>query len=103
MTAMSDADLTSVDPSGDLGTTEIPAGRELLRLEGVTKILGGHAAVRDVSMTVEAGQVVSGGSGWVFRMAQNGEMELRARMAQTDMAQLSAGVPATVTPVGSSS
>ena len=54
-----------------------------------------------LARNIEAGQVVSGGSGWVFRMAQNGEMELRARMAQTDMAQMSVGVPATVTPVGS--
>jgi RND family efflux transporter MFP subunit len=50
---------------------------------------------------IEVGQVVSGGSGWVFRMAQNGEMELRARLPQSDLARLSAGVPATVTPVGS--
>ncbi len=50
---------------------------------------------------IEAGQVVSGGSGWVFRMAQGGEMELRARLSQNDLARLSAGVPATVTPVGS--
>lgn len=50
---------------------------------------------------IEAGQVVSAGSGWVFRMAQGGEMELRARLSQNDLARLSPGVPATVTPVGS--
>lgn len=54
-----------------------------------------------LARNIEAGQVVSGGSGWVFRMAQGGEMELRARLPQTDLARLSAGVPATVTPVGS--
>ena len=50
---------------------------------------------------VEAGQVVGGGSGALFRIAQGGEMELLARLPQTDLARLNVGVPATVTPVGS--
>jgi HlyD family secretion protein len=50
---------------------------------------------------VEAGQVVSAGSGALFRIAQNGEMELLARLPQTDLSGLGVGVPATVTPVGS--
>ena len=50
---------------------------------------------------VEAGQVVGPGSGALFRIAAGGEMELIARLPQTDLARLSAGVPATVTPVGS--
>ncbi len=50
---------------------------------------------------VEAGQVVGPGSGALFRIAQNGEMELLARLPQTDLARLSVGVPAVVTPVGS--
>lgn len=50
---------------------------------------------------VEAGQVVSAGSGALFRIAQGGEMELLARMSQEDLSRISAGVPATVTPVGS--
>lgn len=50
---------------------------------------------------VEAGQVVGPGSGALFRIAHNGEMELLARLPQTDLARLRVGVPATVTPVGS--
>ncbi|HEY0626672.1 MAG TPA: efflux RND transporter periplasmic adaptor subunit [Allosphingosinicella sp.] len=50
---------------------------------------------------VEAGQVVSAGSGALFRIAQGGQMELLARLPQTDLATLSVGVPVTVTPVGS--
>lgn len=50
---------------------------------------------------IEVGQVVSGGSGWVFRMAQGGEMELAARLPQTDLARVRVGIPVTVTPVGS--
>jgi RND family efflux transporter MFP subunit len=50
---------------------------------------------------LEAGQVVSGGSGALFRIAEGGQMELLARLAQEDLSSLSVGVPATVTPVGS--
>jgi len=55
-----------------------------------------------LSRSVEAGQVVGAGSGALFRIAAGGEMELMARLPQTDLARLSVGVPVTVTPVGSS-
>ena len=54
-----------------------------------------------LSRSVEAGQVVSAGSPALFRIAAGGQMELRARLPQTELARLSIGVPATVTPVGS--
>jgi RND family efflux transporter MFP subunit len=50
---------------------------------------------------VEPGQVVSGGSGVLFRMAQGGELEMRALLSEADLAGLRAGARATVTPVGS--
>ena len=49
---------------------------------------------------VEPGQVVSAGSGVLFRMAQGGEMEMRATLAESDLAGVHPGVRATVTPVG---
>lgn len=54
-----------------------------------------------LARNVEAGQVVGPGSGALFRIAAGGEMELRAQMAQSDLARITVGVPATVTPVGS--
>ena len=59
MSLMQDADPLQLDTDVELGTTELPAGRELIRLEEVTKVLGGHTAVRDVSLTVNAGEVLS--------------------------------------------
>ena len=50
---------------------------------------------------VEPGQVVSAGSGVLFRLAQGGEMEMKAVLSETDLAALHTGVRATVTPVGS--
>ena len=50
---------------------------------------------------VEPGQVVSAGSGPLFRIARGGEMELRAQLPQQDLAQMRVGLPVQVTPVGS--
>lgn len=50
---------------------------------------------------VEPGQVVSPGSGALYRIAAGGQMELRAQVAEQDMPQLKVGQTATVTPVGS--
>ena len=49
---------------------------------------------------VEPGQVVSGGSGALFRIAQGGAMELLAQLSESDLASLRVGAPAMVTPVG---
>jgi RND family efflux transporter MFP subunit len=51
---------------------------------------------------VELGQIVSPGSGALFRLAEGGQMEMRAQLAQQDLAFVHVGMPAQVTPVGSS-
>lgn len=50
---------------------------------------------------VEPGAVVSPGSGVLFRIAQGGQMELRAQVSEADLQNLRPGATATVTPVGS--
>lgn len=50
---------------------------------------------------VEPGQIVSPGSGVLFRIARGGEMEMLARVGEADLASIATGVSATVTPVGS--
>lgn len=49
---------------------------------------------------VEQGQTVGAGSPPLFRIARGGEMELMARLDETDLARISTGVSAEVTPVG---
>ena len=49
---------------------------------------------------VEPGQIVSAGTGMLFRLAMGGEMELRAAMSESDLAGLRPGARATVVPVG---
>lgn len=51
---------------------------------------------------IEAGQIVGAGSGALFHIAQNGQMELLARLSQEDLSRVKVGISATVTPVGSS-
>lgn len=49
---------------------------------------------------VEPGQIVGAGSGTLFRMARDGEMEILARLSEADLQRISVGARATVTPVG---
>lgn len=49
---------------------------------------------------VDPGQVVSAGSGVLFRMAKGGEMELLAQLGDSDLQRMSTGLRATVVPVG---
>jgi RND family efflux transporter MFP subunit len=50
---------------------------------------------------VEPGQIVSAGSGMLFRVAKGGEFELLARLGEGDLTRLTVGQRATVVPVGS--
>ncbi len=50
--------------------------------------------------SVEVGQTVTQGSGVLFRLAQNGEMELQAQLSESDLANVSVGVTADIVPVG---
>ena len=54
-----------------------------------------------LARSIEVGQIVSPGSGALFRLARNGEMEMRAALSQQDLAMIHVGMPATVTPLGS--
>jgi len=49
---------------------------------------------------VEPGQTVTQGSGTLFLLAQDGEMELQAQLGESDLANVSVGIATQVTPVG---
>lgn len=49
---------------------------------------------------VEKGQTVSQGNTNLFRMAQNGQLELRAFLSEVDLAAIQVGEAATIVPVG---
>jgi RND family efflux transporter MFP subunit len=54
-----------------------------------------------LARNIEVGQVVSPGSGALFRLAKGGEMEMKAQLSQQDLAFVKAGMTASVTPIGS--
>jgi RND family efflux transporter MFP subunit len=55
-----------------------------------------------LARNVEVGQIVNPGSGALFHLAEGGQMEMRAQLSQQDLAAVHNGMPADVTPVGSS-
>lgn len=55
-----------------------------------------------LSRSVETGQVVGPGTGGLFRIAEGGVLEMRAAVAEQDIARLKPGMAAQITPVGSS-
>lgn len=75
-----------------LGETRARIGRLDIRAPAAGLVL---------DRNVEPGQVVSAGSGPLFKIAQGGQVEMLAQLPESDLTRLSAGVPATVTPVGS--
>jgi RND family efflux transporter MFP subunit len=75
-----------------LGATRAEIGRL-----NVVAPAGGLILARNV----EVGQVVSPASGALFRLAEGGQMEMRAQISQQDLSSIHVGLGATVTPVGS--
>lgn len=56
-----------------------------------------------LARNVEVGQIVGPASGSLFRIAEGGQMEMRAQLSQQDLANIHVGMPAQVAPVGSTS
>jgi len=76
-----------------LGEAQARIGRLIIRSPAAGLVL---------TRSVEPGQVVGPSNGALFRVAKDGELEIKAQLSEQDMAQLHVGSPAQVTPVGSS-
>jgi HlyD family secretion protein len=76
---------------------QLAQARERIARLDVRAPAGGLVLARNV----EAGQVVGAGSAALFRIAEGGVLEMRAQIAEQDMARLKVGMAATVVPVGS--
>lgn len=75
-----------------LGETDARIGRLFIKAPAAGLVL---------ERNVEPGQVVGAGSSNLFRIAREGQMELRARVSEADLAQLTVADVVAVTPVGS--
>lgn len=100
---ISKADIDAKTATRDAANARVSLARAQL---GEMQARMGRLAVRSpaaglvLTRTVEPGQIVAAGSGVLFTIAKGGEMEMKARLAEQDMAQMRPGLPATVTPVG---
>lgn len=92
-TATRDAALARVRVAqANLGQSRARIGRLEVRAPAAGLVL---------SRSVETGQIVGPGSGALFRVARGGQLEMLARLPEGDLARLTGGVPAQVTPAGS--
>jgi len=90
------AALDSANARVAVASAQYDQQRAMIGRLDVTAPTGGLVLTR----SVEAGQIVGAGTGALFRVAENGAMEMQARLAEEDLARLHVGSPATVTPVG---
>lgn len=101
---ISKADIDSRTATRDSANARVAVARAQLaenqaRIERLN--VRAPAAGLVLARNVEAGQVVSPGSGALFRIAEGGVLEMRAQVAEQDLAKLKVGMPASVTPTGS--
>lgn len=101
---ISKAEIDRLTATRDAANAQVRvAGAQLGVLQAQTRRLNvvAPAAGLVLERKVEPGQIVSAGSGVLFRLAKGGEMEMKAQLSENDLAQLGAGVSALVTPTGS--
>ena len=99
---ISKADVDRKRATRDAAQAQLRAARaSLAELRARSARLNVYAPASGIilSREVEVGQVVSSGT-TLFDMAEGGEMELRAQLSEEDLARISVGTPAVVTPVG---
>ncbi|MDE2596069.1 MAG: efflux RND transporter periplasmic adaptor subunit [Sphingomonadales bacterium] len=101
---VSKADVDRLTATRDAANARVGVARASLgqlRAQAARLNIVAPAAGLLLERKVEPGQVVGAGSGVLFRIAKGGEMEALAQVGEADLAALSVGVAAEVTPVGS--
>lgn len=101
---ISKADVDRLSATRDAARARVSVARATLgELQARTARLNIYAPAAGLILTrsVEPGQTVGGGATPLFTIAQGGEMELRARLSEEDLARINIGSSATVTPVSS--
>ena len=101
---ISKADIDRLTAERDAANARVKvAGAQLAETRARNRRLGivAPAAGLVLDRNVEPGQVVTGGSGVLFNIAKDGQIEMLARLSEDDLAKISVGVAAQVTPVGS--
>lgn len=101
---ISKADVDRLTATRDAARARVNVARATLgELQARTARLNVYAPASGLVLTrnVEPGQTVGAGGTPLFTIAQGGEMELRARLGEEDLAAINVGASARVTPVSS--
>jgi RND family efflux transporter MFP subunit len=101
---ISKADIDQLTATRDAAVAKVHVAQSQLaetRAQNAQLDIRAPAAGLVLTRGAEPGQIVNQTSGALFRMAKDGEMELDALLSESDLARVSVGVPAQVTPVGS--
>ncbi len=101
---ISKADIDQLTATRDAAVARVGVARASLgqlRAQNARLNIVAPASGLVLERSVELGQVVGGGTGVLFRLAKGGEMELLALLSEDELAKLSVGTEAKITPVGS--
>ena len=100
--ANNSAQIQAADADARLAEANLDRANRLVERGFISKAdIKAPAAGLVLERNVEPGQVVGAGSSNLFRIARDGQMELRARLSEADLAQLAVDDQVVVTPVGS--
>lgn len=103
---ISNADIDQLVATRDAAVGQVRVARaSLAQMRATAARLNVTAPEAGVVLTrqVEPGQIVSSGSGTLFRIARDGEVEMQARVSESNLARLRVGDSADVVPVGTTS
>jgi RND family efflux transporter MFP subunit len=100
---ISNADIEQLVATRDAAVAQVRVARAALgQLRASAARLNITAPEAGLVLTrqVEPGQIVSPASGTLFRIARDGELEMQARLSESNLARMAVGDPADVMPVG---
>lgn len=100
---ISKADIDQLTATRDAAVARVSVARATLgelRARAARLNIVAPAAGLVLTRAAEPGQIVSPGNGVLFSIARDGKMEMQARLSESDLARLSVGATAQVTPVG---
>ncbi len=100
---ISKADIEQLVATRDAAVAQVHVARATLaQLRATAARLNIVAPEAGLVLTrqVEPGQIVSPGTGTLFRIARDGELEMQARLSESNLARMAVGDAADINPVG---
>ena len=100
---ISNADIEQLVATRDAAVAQVRVARAALgelRASAARLNIVAPEAGLVLTRQIEPGQIVGAASGTLFRIARDGELEMQARLSESNLARMATGDPADVSPVG---